>query len=115
MSQNHIIGKKNRLAHAEYMTFKQRCAIIRPRRHAFTDSHVDNVHRRFKYNLATVMDEIRQCYVIPDLRSKLKSIRSRCISCRRQRETVETVKMTALPISRLFLIPATYTGLDYFD
>lgn len=101
MSQNHIIRKKNRLTNAEYMTFKQRCAIIRPRRHAFTDSHVDNVHRRFKYNLATVMDEIRQCYVIPDLRSKLKSIRSRCIGCRLQKPRVETTEMAALQMSSL--------------
>lgn len=63
------------------------------------------------------MNESHQYYVIPRLISKLKSIRSRCISCRKLRAAVQTAKMAVLSMSKLavYLRVFTYTGLDYFE
>lgn len=63
-----------------------------------------------------MLNELKQRYVIPRLRTKLKSIRANCIKCRISNAKTEVPEMAALPQSRLAVLmrPFTHCGLDYF-
>lgn len=83
IAEHRILRMKSRLQKAEYLSFDQRCPIILPNDSSFTNLIVDYYHVKYLHmNHLTALNEIRQKYVIPAVRSKLKSIRSRCMKCR---------------------------------
>lgn len=78
---------------------------------------VDWFHRRFKHaNQETIVNEIRQQYEIPKLRSLVKKVARNCVWCRVMKAAPRPPAMAPLPEMRLtpFVRPFTFVGLDYF-
>lgn len=91
--------------------------VILPRDHAITDLIVRHYHLKYHHlNHETVINEIRQRYVIPRLRTKLKIIRGRCQLCKIKSAKPSVPLMSPLPPARLssFTQPFTFTGIDFF-
>lgn len=67
-------------------------------------------------NHLTALNELRQKYIIPGVRSKLKSIRLRCMKCRIKNAQPEVPEMGELPYLRVAakIRPFTYVGIDLF-
>lgn len=91
--------------------------IILPRNHHVTHLIVDSYHLKYHHiNHETVLNELRQKYVIPRLRQLLKFVRTRCRKCRNRTATPQAPEMAALPAARLasHTRPFTFVGVDYF-
>lgn len=91
--------------------------IILPRYHHITRLIVGSYHRRYHHhNHETVVNEVRQKFYIPSLRTVLKCIIRRCQKCRNAAATPNPPEMAELPKSRLatFNRPFTHVGVDYF-
>lgn len=101
---------KSRLQRVVYFSPDQRNPIILPGKHHTTFLVVDETHRRYWYpNFAIVLNEIRQVYMIPSLRTILQSVRFRSQICK------DVPEKRSLPLSRLVarIKPFTYVGVDY--
>lgn len=78
---------------------------------------VESYHVKYLHtNHLTVLNELKQVYVIPSLRAKLKTIRSRFMKCRIRNARPEVPEMADLPNSRLAarIHPFTYVGIDLY-
>lgn len=83
--------------------------VLLPRHHHITRLIVGSYHRRYHHhNHETVVNEVRQKFFVPSLRTVLKCIIRRCQKCRNA--------SAALPRSRLatYRRPFIYVGVDYF-
>lgn len=112
-----IIRMRSRLQNAEYLTYAQRCPIILPRKHKFTELLISSFHQQmYHQNHATVVNEIKQRYYIPRLRGCLKTVRANCARCRIRNARPEVPEMAELPRSRMAarMRPFTFVGVDYF-
>lgn len=102
---------------AEFYSFDFRNPIILPKQ-----SHVGNLlilryHQRYAHaNAETVINELRQRFYIPKIRSVVKKVVSGCMWCRVYRAKPEEPEMAPLPQTRVqpYVRPFTFTGLYYF-
>ncbi|XP_053686085.1 uncharacterized protein LOC128735625 [Sabethes cyaneus] len=86
-------------------------------RHAFTALVLDDYHRKYLHgNSETVVNEVRQRYHIPRLRTTVSSAAKACQWCRVYKSSPKTPRMAPLPLARMasFVRPFTYVGLDFF-
>lgn len=91
--------------------------IILSRDHTVTKLIVKYVHMKFHHQAnETVLNELRQKFVIPRIRQVLNSIKRNCQACKNRRAMPQPPQMAVLPKSRLaaFTRPFTYVGVDYF-
>ena len=91
--------------------------IILDAKHFATREFIREYHRRYNHgSVNTVLNEIRQKYLVLGLRNALKTIYSCCLMCRIQRAKPFNPRMANLPLCRLaFRMRAfSYCGLDYF-
>ena len=91
--------------------------IILDAKHVATRSLISEFHRNWKHGSNnTVLNEIRQRFYIIGLRNALKSIVSRCLTCRKRRGIPKNPLMGALPAGRLAHRekPFAHCGMDYF-
>ncbi|XP_037820375.1 uncharacterized protein LOC119609604 [Lucilia sericata] len=91
--------------------------IILPKEHYVTTLLVAFHHVTYLHsNHETVINEIRQYFWIPRLRSVLKKVRKSCQMCIIQNAKPKPPKMSILPSPRVasFCRPFTYVGIDYF-
>lgn len=112
-----VIRMKSRLQEADYLQYNQRNPIILPGKHPLTRLIVNDMHVKYWHaNYNTVLNELRQIYVIPNLRTLLKSVRAACQMCKIRSARVDIPEMSALPRSRLAarMRPFTYVGVDCF-
>lgn len=117
LSDEQIIRSRSRLINIDFLSLDQKLPIILPKSHRFTDLVISNMHRRFLHqNHSAVINELHQKYIISSLRAKLKSLRAKCISCRKERSKIDYPEMAPLPQSRfaINMRPFSHTGLDYF-
>ncbi|XP_055644930.1 uncharacterized protein LOC129780567 [Toxorhynchites rutilus septentrionalis] len=117
MDEDGVIRKRNRLANAEWIPYGTKYPVILPSKHPITFLLVDSFHRRFRHcNRETVVNEMRQLYDIPKLRSIVAEVSKRCIWCKVVRAYPSPPPMAPLPKVRLtpFVRPFTYVGIDYF-
>uniref|UniRef100_A0A182PWZ2 Integrase catalytic domain-containing protein n=1 Tax=Anopheles epiroticus TaxID=199890 RepID=A0A182PWZ2_9DIPT len=78
---------------------------------------VDDGHRRYRHgSQETVVNEVRQRYDVPSLRSVCKQVRRQCRTCVLLYAQPASPQMCELPAARLaaFCRPFSYTGIDYF-
>nr|XP_043066526.1 uncharacterized protein LOC122321162 [Drosophila bipectinata] len=78
---------------------------------------IKEFHRRFQHaNHETVVNELRQRFWIPKLRSTLDRIRRSCQQCKNRQAAPKPPRMAELPYPRVaaFHRPFSYTGVDYF-
>ncbi|XP_055542771.1 uncharacterized protein LOC129728359 [Wyeomyia smithii] len=117
MDKNGVIRKRNRLGNAEWIPYKTKYPVILPSKHPITFLIVDSFHRRFRHcNRETVVNELRQLYEIPKLRSLVTKVSESCIWCKVLRAHPSPPPMAPLPKVRLtpYIRPFTYVGVDYF-
>ncbi|XP_055584776.1 uncharacterized protein LOC129737641 [Uranotaenia lowii] len=85
--------------------------------HYVTELIIDYYHRKYHHcNAETVVNEIRQYFIVAQLRPTVKKIARRCQHCKVYRPQPQTPRMAPLPEARLasFIRPFSYVGLDLF-
>ncbi|XP_065094574.1 uncharacterized protein LOC135715091 [Ochlerotatus camptorhynchus] len=91
--------------------------VILPRNHHVTRLIVSHYHSKYHHqNHNTVLNEIRQRYRIPRLKSVYYTIRKQCQKYMNERATPQPPTMSDLRPSRLaaYSRPFTHMGVDYF-
>lgn len=112
-----VLRKMGRIDRASGIPNDMKRPIILPKQHTVTQLIVSEYHVRLLHqNDETVINEVRQKYVISHLRALLKKIKRNCQACKNARVNPQPPMMAELPESRLesFTQPFTNTGLDYF-
>lgn len=104
-------------ADKEHLPFDACRPILLPRSHRFTWLLVQQQHEKSAHQLtnATIV-AIRRRFWIPQIRTLLKSVRARCVVCKRRHAEPVPPIQGQLPADRLtpYSRPFTNTGLDYF-
>ncbi|XP_062711745.1 uncharacterized protein LOC134289626 [Aedes albopictus] len=78
LDNNGLLRERGRIGAVDTISYHVRHPIILPSKHQVTELLVQRYHRRYNHgNAETVVNEIRQLYSIPRLRSMVKSIDSR--------------------------------------
>ncbi|XP_055612959.1 uncharacterized protein LOC129759515 [Uranotaenia lowii] len=91
--------------------------VILAKQHRVSDLIIDFYHRKFHHaNFETVVNELRQVYHIPQIRSRVKQIVKRCQYCKINNARPQIPRMAPLPAARLATCtrPFTFVGLDLF-
>ncbi|XP_055612957.1 uncharacterized protein LOC129759509 [Uranotaenia lowii] len=117
LAEDGLLRENSRIRNSESAAFGTRFPIILPTKHRVTFLVVDWYHRRYKHaNFETVVNEVRQLYTIPGLRSLAKKVSRGCQMCRLRNAKPVPPPMAPLPLCRLAdrERPFTFTGLDYF-
>ncbi|XP_035892319.1 uncharacterized protein LOC118503306 [Anopheles stephensi] len=117
MDPEGILRVQGRIDACSYVSLDTKRPIILLKAGKVTDLIVDDYHRRYRHqNFQTVMNEVRQKYDIPALRSACHRVRASCQFCRVRKATVSEPMMGDLPEARLspFTRAFSYTGIDYF-
>lgn len=117
LDSNGILRMRTRIAACDYATDDAKNPIILARKHPTTSLIIDHYHRKYHHlNHETVINEIRQKFRIPHLRTCYKQVRSNCQMCKNQHAVPQAPYMADLPPSRLaaFTRPFTHVGIDCF-
>ncbi|XP_058457587.1 uncharacterized protein LOC131434654 [Malaya genurostris] len=117
LDDSDVLRMRGRTSACEYSTPDASCPIILPRNHHITDLIVREMHLRYHHlNHETVVNELRQKYLIPKLRRVCYRVRSTCQTCKNRLAHPAPPLMADLPSMRLtaFVRPFSYTGVDYF-
>lgn len=117
LDNHEVLRMRGRTRRCEVATFDAINPIILPRHHRLTKLIVAHYHTKYLHaNHETVVNEIRQLYVIPRLRVVLNHICSTCQTCKNRRAVPKPPEMSDLPKARLaaFNRPFSYVGIDFF-
>ncbi|XP_062708877.1 uncharacterized protein LOC134288337 [Aedes albopictus] len=117
MDHRGILRMRGRISAAPYTSYKTKFPVVWPKNHQITFLVVDWYHRRYRHaNRETVVNEIRQMFEIPKLRSLVQKITTNCIRCRVVKAAPRPPAMASLPEFRLtpFIRAFTFVDLDYF-
>lgn len=117
MDQNAVVRKRSRLSAAPWISDETRYPVILPRQHLITFLLTDWFHRRFRHaNRETIVNEMRQRFEIPKLRSLVAKVSRHCMECRIHRAIPHAPPMAPLPKVRVtpYVRPFTFVGVDYF-
>ncbi|XP_062703000.1 uncharacterized protein LOC134285705 [Aedes albopictus] len=112
-----ILRMRGRITACDYATEDAKHPIILPRDHHTTKLIVTHYHQKFHHqNHETVINEIRQKFSIPQLRSTYTKARNNCQRCKNDRAVPRVPIMADLPAARLdaFTRPFTHVGVDMF-
>lgn len=112
-----VMRMKGRIDVANYVDRDTMRPIMLPKEHRITYLLLQSYHRRYHHhNHETVVNEIRQIYYIPHLRTILKKTIRSCQKCKNAAVTPQPPEMADLPKARLnaFSRPFTCVGVDYF-
>lgn len=112
-----VLRHKTRLDVKFGIIFGVREAIIMTRKHKVTELILLSYHMKYHHrNHETVVNEVRKDYVIPKLRTTLKSVRRLCQYCANAAVIPKVPEMAPLPKSRLAYMtrPFSFTGIDFF-
>ncbi|XP_033127086.1 uncharacterized protein LOC117124858 [Anneissia japonica] len=98
------------------LSYEQRHPVLLPR-----DDHISylitrDVHERGHYGIAATAAKVRSKYWIVGVTSLAKTVKFRCVKCRKFNHRVETQLMAELHAERMapFTTPFYYTACDYF-
>ncbi|XP_053687000.1 uncharacterized protein LOC128736541 [Sabethes cyaneus] len=117
LDERGLMRQCSRIASAKHIQHTVRYPIILPRKHRCTMLLVAKYHRVYRHaNAETVVNEIRQLFVIPKLRTLVREVGRNCEWCKIRRAQPVVPPMAPLPHSRLAVYdrPFSYVGLDYF-
>ncbi|XP_055589277.1 uncharacterized protein LOC129741562 [Uranotaenia lowii] len=117
LDERGIIRLESRIIAASYVSFDTKFPIILPKEHVVTRLMLEALHKRYLHaNGETVVNECRQRFHIPNLRSLVRKVSRSCPQCKIKKAKPTTPRMAALPEARLqaFVRPFTHIGLDYF-
>ncbi|XP_065094108.1 uncharacterized protein LOC135714654 [Ochlerotatus camptorhynchus] len=111
-----VIRVGGRIGNAPHIAYTAKYPVILPRDHCITFLLVDSFHRRFLHaNGETVLNELRQGFYIPKLRTLVRKVSRACQHCKVLKAAPVPPLMGPLPKVRLtpFVRPFTYVGVDY--
>ncbi|XP_062557089.1 uncharacterized protein LOC134221939 [Armigeres subalbatus] len=117
LDQNGVLRMRGRITNCDYATEDAKNPIILPRDHPTTKLIIAHFHQKFHHqNHETVINEIRQKYSIPKLRTTFTNVRNNCQRCKNHRVIPRVPIMADLPVARLhvFTRPFTHVGVDFF-
>ncbi|XP_055643771.1 uncharacterized protein LOC129779977 [Toxorhynchites rutilus septentrionalis] len=112
-----VLRMDGRIGAAIHAPEEMKFPVILPRNHRITLLLVNEFHRRFRHaNAETVVNELRQRFYIPQIRSVVRKETKNCQWCKIRNATPRMPRMAPLPSARLAscVRPFTYTGLDFF-
>lgn len=112
-----VLRMKGRTRRCEIISFDVINPVLLPKNHRITQLIVSYYHTKYLHaNHETVVNQIRQLYVIPHLRVVLNHISTTCQMCKNRRAVPKPPEMAELPMARLaaFVKPFSYVGIDYF-
>ncbi|XP_055548592.1 uncharacterized protein LOC129732102 [Wyeomyia smithii] len=117
MDNHGVIRMDSRLCVASFLPFQAKYPVILPITHPLTILLIDWYHRIYLHeNNETVVNELRQRFHIPSLRTQLRKVGNLCMHCKIRKAKPIIPRMAPLPEARLspFVRPFSYVGLDYF-
>lgn len=117
LDSNGILRMRTRIAACHYATNDAKNPIILARKHHLTSLIISYYHQKYHHqNHETVINEIRQRFRIPHLRTCYQQVRRNCQKCKNQHTNPNPPYMADLPPARLaaFSRPFTHVGVDYF-
>ncbi|XP_062700576.1 uncharacterized protein LOC115262724 [Aedes albopictus] len=112
-----VIRMEGRTAPAVFAAISTRFPVILPRNHIITTKLLEDFHIRYAHgSKETVVNEVRQGYFIPKLRTAVGKVINNCLKCRLRKSKPILPRMAPLPIQRMqpFVRAFSYVGLDYF-
>ena len=115
LDENGIILVGQRIAYWLKNNYNQSTYVLLPANDVFTILLVTSIHNTCHAGIETLLAKVQIKYWIPKVRNLLRSIQTRCITCRKLRKEVAGQIMGQLPEGRLKPSPAfTNTALDLF-
>ncbi|XP_055589908.1 uncharacterized protein LOC129742089 [Uranotaenia lowii] len=117
LDEHGIMRMETRISAAAFLSYETRNPIILPRDHRSTKLLVLWYHAKyFHQNNDTVINEVRQKFHVPRLRSLLRQVQKECMHCNVYKIKAVVPRMSPLPTARLgaFFRPFSFVGLDYF-
>lgn len=112
-----IMRMRSRLSACQYVSEATKKPVILPKNSHVTTLLITHYHTKFNHqNHETVINEIRQKFVISHLRSRYRTVRTNCQFCKNERTSPQPPLMADLPTERLaaFSRPFTHVGIDFF-
>ncbi|XP_062535271.1 uncharacterized protein LOC134204461 [Armigeres subalbatus] len=112
-----VLRMQGRAAGCQFVDHDAVHTIILPREHPITSLIIRFTHERYHHlNHETIVNELRQIYRIPKLRSLCNKVRRLCQYCKNIRAQPQPPAMADLPLARLaaYSRPFSYAGIDYF-
>ncbi|XP_062541504.1 uncharacterized protein LOC134209542 [Armigeres subalbatus] len=112
-----LLRSEGRSGAAYYLSYDAKNTIILPKEHCITYLVVEWYHRRYLHaNRETVVNELKQKFHIPNVRSLVDKVKRDCFYCRFKTASPVIPKMAPLPAARLesFCRPFQFVGIDYF-
>ncbi|XP_055604650.1 uncharacterized protein LOC129752888 [Uranotaenia lowii] len=117
LDENDVLRVDSRVGAAKNVASNLKFPVILPRNHYVTELIVNYYHRKYLHcNSETVVNELRQCFYISQLRPVVKRITRKCQYCKVYRSEPQIPRMAPLPEARLasYTRPFSYVGLDLF-
>lgn len=115
--ENGVLRQDGRIGAARNIENDVKFPIILPKAHKVTELILKYYHEKYHHaNVETVINEIRQKYYIPQLRTTARKISRICQWCKVYKSEPSIPKMAPLPAARLsaFERPFSYIGIDFF-
>ena len=114
---NGLLRAQGRTRHLEVANFDAKHPILLDSRHPAVRLFLEHLHEKhYHQGVEYLRALIRQKFAIVKLRTTLRTIQTRCVTCRKRKAETLTPIMADLPKERLAFTsrPFTNTGLDYF-
>ena len=114
---NGLLRAQGRTKQLEVANFNVKHPILLDSRHSAVRSFLEHLHEKHCHQGVEYLRAlIQQKYVIVKLRTALRAIQPRSVTCRKRKAETLTPMMADLPKERLAFAskPFTNTGLDYF-
>ncbi|XP_055923385.1 uncharacterized protein LOC129953880 [Eupeodes corollae] len=117
LDEKGLLRIQGRLDEALCLPYSARRPIILPQNHTVSRLIVESFHRRYHHqNVAVIINQIRQIFWMPRLKTILKDVQKECSICKIDRAAPKPPLMGQLPTDRVtpYVRPFTYTGVDLF-
>lgn len=112
-----VMRAKSRIDAVNGIPLSVKRPILLPKNNRITNLIMMFFHKMYHHgNSETVINEMRQKFIIPSMRVKLRSIKNQCQWCKNRTAKPQTVIMGNLPTARLATFARAFTciGIDYF-
>ncbi|XP_062713750.1 uncharacterized protein LOC134290600 [Aedes albopictus] len=116
LDDNGVLRIEGRIEAAKFVPYEPKYPVVLPKQHYVTRLLVDHFHRRYAHGYGeTVINELRQIFHIPGLRTLVRQIANRCSWCTVYRAAPRSPRMAPLPAARVtpYVRPFTFIGIDY--